>query len=107
MGFVTGFDLDLTLIDSRPSIIHALATLGLEIDGVALAYPEAGIRGRIEDHFARCYPAASPTEVADRYRDIYRDQATALATELLGIEPETAPNHGGVPDRSRAASART
>lgn len=84
VGTVIGFDLDLTLIDTRPSIAHSLAALGREIDGVELLYPATGIRGRIEDHFSICYPDREPALVAERYRAIYREQSITLAAPLPG-----------------------
>ncbi|MDO9380546.1 MAG: HAD family hydrolase [Nocardioidaceae bacterium] len=81
---VVGFDLDMTLIDSRPGIgavYHALAAeTGVAID-VDLVTSRLG--PPVESELAHWFPAADVPALADRYRALYPD----LAVEATGTMP--------------------
>lgn len=76
--FVVGFDLDLTLIDSRAGILAAFEALAAET-GTALDVQAIGARlgPKLEDELALWYPAEDVPRLAERYRVHYR----ALAAE--------------------------
>ncbi len=71
---VVGFDLDMTLIDSRPGVeasFDALnAELGTSIDGALLA---SRLGPTLETEMAAYFPAAEVAQVCDRYRAIYAE----------------------------------
>jgi phosphoglycolate phosphatase len=73
-GLVVGFDLDMTLIDSRPGIAATLTALaeetGTTIDA-DLAVSRLG--PPLEDEMARWFPADEVPAVSDRYRELYAD----------------------------------
>ncbi|MFE2868377.1 MULTISPECIES: ATP-dependent sacrificial sulfur transferase LarE [unclassified Embleya] len=80
---MVGFDLDMTLVDSRPGIGAAWAVLaaetGVPID-IALVVSRLGPPLEIE--VANWFPAAEVTAVAARYRELYPDHAV-LGTDVL------------------------
>ncbi len=80
-----GFDLDMTLIDSRPGIKAAYQALsaetGTSID-VDLVVSRLG--PPLEDELVNWFPAASVAAVADRYREIYPTYAITGTTALPG-----------------------
>lgn len=71
---VVGFDLDMTLIDSRPGVIATFdalnAELGTDIDGTAIA---ARLGPTLESEMAAYFPPGRVDEVCDRYRALYAD----------------------------------
>lgn len=94
-----GFDLDMTLIDSRPGIHAAYRALsaetGVRIDA-DLAVTRLG--PPLEQELAHWFPAGRIPEMADRYREIYPAYA---------IEPTLAmPGARGAIQAVRAAGGR-
>jgi phosphoglycolate phosphatase-like HAD superfamily hydrolase len=71
---VVGFDLDMTLIDSRRGVIASFdalnAELGTEIDGRAIA---ARLGPALETEMAAYFPPDEVDRVCDRYREIYAE----------------------------------
>ncbi|MCX2968799.1 MULTISPECIES: HAD family hydrolase [Streptomyces] len=82
---VVGFDLDMTLIDSRPGIkvtYDALAAeTGVFVDS-ALAVSRLG--PPLEHELAHWFPAPKVPAVADRYRALYVEHAIAPTPALPG-----------------------
>lgn len=80
-----GFDLDMTLIDSRPgtrAVYDALSRLtGVFIDS-GLAVSRLG--PPLEEELARWFPAADVPRMADRYRALYRDHAVEPTPAMAG-----------------------
>jgi phosphoglycolate phosphatase len=71
---VVGFDLDMTLVDSRPGIAATLRALTAET-GVAIdADLVVGRLGpRLEDEMAEWFPADEVAGVSDRFRELYAE----------------------------------
>jgi len=70
---VIGFDLDMTLIDSRPGIAATLDVLAHEtgtVIDVDLVVNRLGMT--LEDELAAWFPLADVPAAADRFRDLYR-----------------------------------
>jgi phosphoglycolate phosphatase len=71
---VVGFDLDMTLVDSRPGILATLAALseetGVTIDG-ALVVSRLG--PTLETEMAEWYPEERVPAVCDRFRELYTE----------------------------------
>src|SRR6476469_5984846 len=71
-GVVVGFDLDMTLIDSRPGIaatLHALsAETGVAIDADLVVSRLGPVPA---DEMAEWFPAGEVLPVSDRYRELY------------------------------------
>ena len=98
---VVGFDLDMTLIDSRPGVIASFdalnAELGTTIDGRALA---ARLGPTLESEMAAYFGPDEIDAVCDRYRAIYADLgppgssllpgAAAAVAAVRGLEGTTA-----------------
>ncbi|MDG9681182.1 HAD hydrolase-like protein [Streptomyces sp. DH18] len=86
-----GFDLDLTLIDSRPGIAAAYRALsaetGVEID-VDLVVSRIGPPPETE--LAHWFPADRVAAAADRYRAIYPDHGIVPSTTLAGARESVA-----------------
>ncbi|MBT2899042.1 MULTISPECIES: HAD hydrolase-like protein [unclassified Streptomyces] len=86
-----GFDLDMTLVDSRPGIAAAYRALsaetGVEID-VDLVVSRIG--PPLETELAHWFPAGRVAAAADRYREIYPDHAIAPSTALAGARESVA-----------------
>jgi len=84
-SIVVGFDLDMTLIDSRPGVIASFdalnAQLGTAIDGRAIA---ARLGPTLESEMAAYFPAAEVDPVCDRYRAIYADLGPPGSSLLPG-----------------------
>ncbi|MFD5315969.1 HAD family hydrolase [Streptomyces sp. NPDC127098] len=80
-----GFDLDMTLIDSRPGIRSVYLALaretGIPIDA-DLAVTRLG--PPLEVELANWFPAERIAEAADRYRTMYRDYAIAETPAMPG-----------------------
>ncbi|HZP28262.1 MAG TPA: HAD hydrolase-like protein [Acidimicrobiia bacterium] len=71
-GPVVGFDLDMTLIDSRPGVAATLraitAETGVPIDADLVV---SRLGPRLEDEMALWFPEAEVAPVSDRYRELY------------------------------------
>jgi phosphoglycolate phosphatase len=80
-----GFDLDMTLIDSRPGIKavydRLAAETGVFIDS-ALVVTRLG--PPLNDELAVWFPAERVEEMADRYRELYVDHAIAPTSAMPG-----------------------
>ena len=80
---VVGFDLDMTLIDSRPGVIASFdalnRALGTTIEGDAIA---ARLGPTLESEMAAYFPADELDAVCDRYREIYAELGP-LGSSLL------------------------
>ncbi|MFJ6697171.1 HAD family hydrolase [Streptomyces sp. NPDC091272] len=99
-GLAVGFDLDMTLIDSRPGIRAAYQQLSAET-GVPIDADLVVTRlgPPLEDEIANWFPADRVEEAADRYRALYPTYA---------IEPTTAlPGAREALEAVRAAGGRT
>jgi phosphoglycolate phosphatase len=73
-GLVVGFDLDMTLVDSRPGIQATIDALARESGEAALADPhllDALLRRNLDLEFADRLPADRASTLADRFRDLY------------------------------------
>jgi phosphoglycolate phosphatase len=79
-----GFDLDLTLVDSRPGIRASMTALaretGVPID-VDLVVARLG--PKLEWELAQWFPAERIDAMAARYRELYWDDCTGDGTHLL------------------------
>ncbi|MFF8505623.1 HAD family hydrolase [Streptomyces anulatus] len=86
-----GFDLDMTLVDSRPGIAAAFRVLsaetGVPID-VDLVVNRLG--PPLETELAHWFPADRVPAAADRYRQLYPDHAIAPSTALPGARESVA-----------------
>ncbi len=84
-GLTVGFDLDMTLIDSRPGIKavydRLAAETGVFID-TDLVVTRLG--PPLDDELANWFPAERIAEIADRYREIYVDHAIAPTLAMPG-----------------------
>jgi phosphoglycolate phosphatase len=71
---VVGFDLDMTLIDSRPGIAASLDALSAET-GVAIdaAVVVERLGPTLEEEMANWYPPEQVGVVSDRYRELYAE----------------------------------
>lgn len=86
-----GFDLDMTLVDSRPGIAAAyrvlVAETGVPID-IDLVVSRLG--PPLEAELANWFPAAEVPAAADLYRAAYPDHAIAPSTALAGARESVA-----------------
>ncbi|MGH3273299.1 MAG: HAD family hydrolase [Streptosporangiaceae bacterium] len=86
-----GFDLDLTLIDSRPAIMAAWTAVaretGVEID---LAAVDQRMGSKLEDEAAFWFPAGQVAAAAASYRRHYLLLAPGLTTALPGAHESLA-----------------
>ncbi|MYT80341.1 phosphoglycolate phosphatase [Streptomyces sp. MnatMP-M77] len=86
-----GFDLDMTLVDSRPGIAAAFRVLsaetGVPID-VDLVVNRLG--PPLETELAHWFPADRVPATAARYRELYPDHAIAPCTALPGARESVA-----------------
>jgi len=82
---VVGFDLDMTLIDSRPGVIASFdalnAELGTVIDGRGIA---ARLGPTLESEMAAYFAPAEVDPVCDRYRAIYAELGPPGSSLLPG-----------------------
>jgi phosphoglycolate phosphatase len=80
-----GFDLDMTLIDSRHTIMAAFARVavdtGVPIDPAAV---DRRLGIKLEDELAYWFPADAIADAIRRYRVHYRELAVPLTTLLPG-----------------------
>jgi phosphoglycolate phosphatase len=90
-----GFDLDMTLIDSRPGIKAAYdllaAETGVRID-TDLVVTRLG--PPVEQELAHWFPADRISEVADRYRALYAEHGIADCVALPGAAEALSAVHG-------------
>jgi uncharacterized protein len=97
-ALTVGFDLDMTLIDSRPGVGATLAALtaatGVPID-TALATSRLG--PPIEQELGHWFPAARVEDMADRYRELYPAYAVTSSLPIKGAREALAAvrRHGG------------
>lgn len=84
-AFTVGFDLDMTLIDSRPGIKavydRLAAETGVFIDS-ALAVTRLG--PPLDEELANWFPAERVAEMSDRYRALYPDHAIVPTPAMPG-----------------------
>ncbi|WP_425086159.1 HAD family hydrolase [Streptomyces hainanensis] len=89
-----GFDLDMTLIDSRPGIrgvyLALAAETGIPIDA-DLAVTRLG--PPLEVELANWFPAERISEVADRYRSMYVEHAITTTPAMPGAREAIAAVH--------------
>ncbi|MFC5220834.1 HAD family hydrolase [Streptomyces coerulescens] len=85
MAFTVGFDLDMTLIDSRPGI-HACYTALAELTGTYIDADLAITRlgPPLEEELINWFPAEQVAGIADRYREMYPTIAIAATPALPG-----------------------
>jgi phosphoglycolate phosphatase len=84
---VVGFDLDMTLIDSRPGILTTLAALAEESGEPALTAPDlldALLRRNLDLVLADRLPADRAPGLADRFRELYADIGVPGSSLLPG-----------------------
>ncbi|MFI5806460.1 HAD family hydrolase [Streptomyces sp. NPDC051561] len=90
-GPVVGFDLDMTLIDSRPGIKAAYQQLtaetGVPIDADLVV---SRLGPPLEHEIANWFPEDRVEEIANRYRALYPSFAIAPATALPGAREAVA-----------------
>jgi uncharacterized protein len=97
-GFVVGFDLDMTLIDTRAGVAATLQVLadetGVDLDVHAMSERLGPPLGHM---LAPHYPAEQVDELVDRFRVHYPDHAIAPTRELPGAHESLAAvqRHGG------------
>ncbi|MFE2291352.1 HAD family hydrolase [Streptomyces sp. NPDC059452] len=86
-----GFDLDMTLIDSRAGIAATYRALsaetGVHIDDALVV---SRIGPPLEEELAHWFPAGEVAAAGDRYRELYPDHAIAPATALAGARDSVA-----------------
>ena len=94
-----GFDLDMTLIDSRPGIAATYDALRAET-GVAVdsALVVSRLGPPLADEMANWFPAEQVEAVVDRYRELYPGIAVGAAPLLPGVREAIAAirEHGGI-----------
>ena len=83
--FTVGFDLDMTLIDSRPGV-HAVMTelsrlTGVPIDADAVV---SRLGPPLDEELANWFPASEIPAIADRYRALYPDFAIKPTPAMPG-----------------------
>lgn len=82
-----GFDLDMTLIDSRPGVAATFAelnrVLGTSIPGDELA---ERLGPTLESEMAAFFPAEEIPAICDRFREIYATIGVAGCTRLPGAD---------------------
>ena len=87
-----GFDLDMTLIDSRPGIkaayVRLAAETGVYID-TDLVVSRLG--PPLEDEMANWFPADEIVAACDRYRAMYPDTAIAVRDQVFPPSPVPVP----------------
>ncbi|GAA1827530.1 HAD family hydrolase [Luedemannella flava] len=86
MPLVVGFDLDLTLVDSRPGIAAVYRALSAEtsvfIDADAAV---TRLGPPLDEELARWFPEAHVAPMADRFRALYPSHAVAASPALPGV----------------------
>ncbi|MEW2587752.1 HAD family hydrolase [Streptomyces virginiae] len=91
MNLTVGFDLDMTLIDSRPGIRAAYRALSAET-GTYIDADAAVTRlgPPLEEELALWFPADEIPAMADRYREIYPDHAIVPTPAMPGAREAVA-----------------
>ena len=95
---MVGFDLDMTLIDSRPGIAVALDALsvetGVHIDSAAAV---SRLGPPLDEELAYWFPADQVAPMADRFRELYPDLAITPTEMLAGAAEavDAVHRHGG------------
>ncbi|MCB5178362.1 HAD family hydrolase [Streptomyces antimicrobicus] len=80
-----GFDLDMTLIDSRPGIKAAYEALSAETGAfIDAAQAVTRLGPPLEEELAYWFPEQHIPEMADRYRALYPDHAIAPTPAMPG-----------------------
>jgi phosphoglycolate phosphatase len=80
-----GFDLDMTLIDSRPAILASFAGLGRDTGtAIDLAAVDARLGIKLEDELVFWYPPDERAAAAEIYRRHYVRLAEQMTTALPG-----------------------
>jgi phosphoglycolate phosphatase len=80
-----GFDLDMTLIDSRPAILASFAEVARETaTPIDLAAVDARLGIKLEDELAFWFPPGQLTAAAEIYRRHYIQLAERMTTVLPG-----------------------
>ena len=96
--FVVGFDLDMTLVDSRPGILATLAALEAESGApVTDLHIDALLRRTLDLEMADRFPEIEARRLSDRFRVLYADIGVP-GTELLPGAAEAVAavrHHGG------------
>ncbi len=88
---VVGFDLDMTLVDSRPGIAATLRALAAETGTVIDADVVVGRLGPpLEDELACWYPADQVAAAADRFRVLYAELGVTGTSALPGAHESVA-----------------
>ncbi|MFE1785212.1 HAD family hydrolase [Streptomyces sp. NPDC059506] len=96
--FTVGFDLDMTLIDSRPGIRAVYERLSQECGHwIDCDLVVSRLGPPLEDELANWVPAEKVAPLADRFRELYPDLAIAPARALPGAAEalEAVRSHGG------------
>ncbi|WNI30109.1 HAD hydrolase-like protein [Streptomyces sp. ITFR-6] len=84
-ALMVGFDLDMTLIDSRPGIKACYLALSAETGAVIDADLVVSRLGPpLEDELANWFPAAQVPEMVGRYREMYPTYAIASSPAMPG-----------------------
>jgi len=97
--FIVGFDLDMTLVDSRPGILATLDALEAE-SGAPVSGPQvldALLRRNLDLEMADRFPEVEARRLSDRFRTLYADVGVP-GTELLPGAAEAVAavrGHGG------------
>ena len=99
---VVGFDLDMTLIDSRPGVHATICALVAESG--AVIDPDvvvARLGPPLEQELAHWVPADQIDPLADRYRELYAELGIAGTTALPGAAAalDAVRDSGGTPPR--------
>jgi phosphoglycolate phosphatase len=93
-GLVVGFDLDMTLVDSRPGIAVTLEELCRELDVFIDAEVVVNRLGpTLEDELAEWLPADQVLPAADRYRELYAELGISGTALLPGAADAVAAVH--------------
>jgi phosphoglycolate phosphatase len=80
-----GFDLDMTLIDSRPAILASFAGLARDTGtAIDLAAVDSRLGLKLEDELVFWYPPDQRAAAADGYRRHYVQLAARMTTALPG-----------------------
>ena len=93
---VVGFDLDMTLVDSRPGIVDALHALADEVGGDEASVLRDDtllvtlLRSTLDRVLTECFGPARGEVLADRYRTIYADVGVRGTTLLPGADTAVA-----------------
>lgn len=99
MTLAVGFDLDMTLLDSRPGIRKSLDALSAETRTFIDTELVLGRLGpKLEDELAHWFPAADVDAMAVRYREIYYEHCAnggTLAFEGARESVHAVRAHGG------------